>query len=224
VRGRCRGNPDSAQASDYFRDREAGGAHLAFKGWDCRPEYRPTPPSPAEGTRLVRTGQTLAAVVLILIPACGKSAAPTEVDVVGPGDARYSVTYAGGAAPTTTWTGTARLGCLQSVGVEVSATSTAPGSDAWWSVIGDIPARSVGAHPILGGRWAGDTVQVWWGHVVSGDARTHGTLTIRLTTPGRLDAHFIYTGPAGVGIDTVMATVEGDFSALLPPYLTNPGC
>ena len=172
---------------------------------------------------VVNARRSIAAIALSVLAACEQAQEPTP-DTVQPGDLRYTVSYAGGAAPTTTWTGTARLVCIDKVAAELSATSTAPGSDAWWSLSGDVPAHAVGPHPIRGGGGSYDTLLVWWGHLVTGDSRTHGTLTVNLTTPSRLDAHFVYTGPAGVGTDTVMATVQGDFSALLPPYVTNPGC
>jgi hypothetical protein len=141
-----------------------------------------------------------------------------------PGTVSYGVSYAGGAAPTTTWHGQARVTCYITLSLEFSTTSTAPGTDAWWSLSGSPPARLVGAHPIIGELARPvDTVSVWWGHLVSNSPRTHGTLTVTFADSVRVDGRFIYTGPAGVGQDTVDATVQGEFSALYP-YRTPPGC
>lgn len=132
-----------------------------------------------------------------------------------PGSIRYTLRFEGNPVPPSTWSGRATLTDAAPLFLQFYPVSESDSSSAYWTFgATEQLVLHTGTYPVTGLLGTlGDTVSVWWGHLVSGDARTIGTVTFTKTTSTQINGTFQYSGPAVVGNDTVTATVQGEFSA-----------
>jgi hypothetical protein len=128
------------------------------------------------------------------------------------------LTFDGDSVGSSTWKGVAKVLDWRYVAVEFYTYRTSDSAGGYWWFRLFTPAYGLlGSHPISGELARGpDTVSVWWGHIISGDPRTTGTLTVSRADSLEVDATFSYRGPVGVSGRNVFATIRGRFSAT--PY------
>jgi hypothetical protein len=150
-----------------------------------------------------------------LLVGFGCSHGPAE-PTVDAGQVTYTIT-ADGASTSQQWNGSALLRSTeQQFWVEFNTTSSsAAGSALWYFANGSVPpATLIGTHPIRArGVGTADTVWVWWGHIVTDDPRTTGTLHLTRIDSVQVDGTFTYHAPAGTGAAQHFITIEGQFSA-----------
>lgn len=134
---------------------------------------------------------------------------------LSPGTIRYTLRFEGNPIPPTKWSGRATLTDEAPLFLQFYPVNESDSTSAYWTLgATEQLVLHTGIYPVIGLLGApGDTVSVWWGHLVSGDPRTIGSVDFTKTSSTQINGTFRYSGPAVVGNDTVTATVQGEFSA-----------
>lgn len=161
----------------------------------------------------------------LFIAAYGCGGEPTGPTLAA-GQVTYTITT-DGASGSQQWSGSALLRSpQQQFWIEFNTTTSAvDGPALWYFANAGLPATLLGAHPVRArGVGTGDTVWVWWGHIVSDDPRTTGSLHLTRADSLRVDGTFSYHAPAGTGAAQHFVTIEGQFSAVTCAVLHGGPC
>jgi hypothetical protein len=152
-------------------------------------------------------------ILLLLAGGCSEPSGPA----VHPGQLYYTLTADGDAAQQK-WYGTATIQDPRYLWLEMNSTSSAVSGNALWYFANSSPLPTLaGSHPVRArGVGSGDTVWVWWGHIVSDDPRTTGTVHLTRADSTRVEGTFTYRGLAGTGASQHFITIQGLFSAIRP--------